>query len=51
MEEVLLIDRGDRGKRLTFMLKGAISRTCCVLGPVDLGPLVRAMADGSKSGG
>ena len=33
------------------MLKGAISRTVCTLGPEVLGARVRVMALGSKSGG
>ncbi len=33
------------------MLKGAIRRTVCTFGPACFGPRVRAMAEGSKSGG
>lgn len=38
-------------QEMHFMLKGAIRRTVWTLGPACLGPRVRAMAEGSKSGG
>ena len=34
-----------------FMLKGAMRRTVCTLGPGFLGPRVRVIFEGSKSGG